>query len=204
MAWTKSPQSLVDLFADALPDDPRIERRKMFGYPAIFVGGNMCAGLFQDRMFARLAPADADALPGGAQPFEPMPGRAMKGYAHNPDDILADEDHPHRDAGQSRRPHGRPCSPKEKKLREEDGFIVRFTTAHPRGRGMRGGGAGKSLISLQLGWVWPQGRPRQPPHPAAHSSSADPVSSRLFRLARMLGHPVETASMNFEGETPIV
>ena len=92
MAWTKSPQSLVDLFAESLPDDPRIERRKMFGYPAIFVGGNMCAGLFQDRMFARLAPADADALPGGARPFEPMPGRAMKGYALIPDDILADED----------------------------------------------------------------------------------------------------------------
>ena len=92
MAWTKSPQSLIDLFAESLPDDPRIERRKMFGYPAIFVGGNMCAGLFQDRMFARLAPADADALPGGAQPFEPMPGRPMKGYALIPDDILADEE----------------------------------------------------------------------------------------------------------------
>ena len=92
MAWTKAPQGLVELFAESLPDDPRIERRKMFGYPAIFVGGNMCAGLFQDRMFARLAPADADALPGGAQPFEPMPGRPMKGYALIPDDILADED----------------------------------------------------------------------------------------------------------------
>jgi TfoX/Sxy family transcriptional regulator of competence genes len=92
MAWTKSPQSLVDLFAEALPDDPRIERRKMFGYPAIFVGGNMCAGLFQDRMFARLPAPDAEALPGGAQPFEPMPGRPMKGYALIPDEVLADED----------------------------------------------------------------------------------------------------------------
>jgi TfoX/Sxy family transcriptional regulator of competence genes len=92
MAWTKAPQSLVDLFAESLPDDLRIERRKMFGYPAIFVGGNMCAGLFQDQMFARLAPADADALPGGAQLFEPMPGRPMKGYALIPDDILADEE----------------------------------------------------------------------------------------------------------------
>ncbi|HLK23168.1 MAG TPA: TfoX/Sxy family protein [Caulobacteraceae bacterium] len=92
MAWTKSPQSLIDLFAESLPDDPRIERRKMFGYPAIFVGGNMCAGLFQDRMFARLSDSDANALPGGAQPFEPMPGRPMRGYALIPDDILADEE----------------------------------------------------------------------------------------------------------------
>jgi TfoX/Sxy family transcriptional regulator of competence genes len=91
MAWTKSPQSLIDLFAESLPDDPRVERRKMFGYPAIFVGGNMCAGLFQDRMFARLSDGDAAALPGGPKPFEPMAGRAMKGYALIPDDILADE-----------------------------------------------------------------------------------------------------------------
>lgn len=92
MAWTKAPQSLVDLFTESLPDDPRIERRKMFGFPSVFVGGNMCAGLFQDRMFARLAPTDADVLPGGAQPFEPMPGRPMKGYTLIPDDILADEE----------------------------------------------------------------------------------------------------------------
>ena len=92
MAWTKSPQSLVDLFAESLPDDPRAERRKMFGYPAIFVGGNMCAGLFQDRMFARLSDADARALPGGMKPFEPMAGRPMKGYALIPDEILADEE----------------------------------------------------------------------------------------------------------------
>ena len=91
MPWTKSPQGLIDLFAEALPDDPRIERRKMFGYPAIFVHGNMCAGLFGDAMFARLAPEDRAALSGGGAPFEPMPGRPMKDYALIADDILADE-----------------------------------------------------------------------------------------------------------------
>lgn len=91
MAWTKSPQSLIDLFAECLPDDPRVERRKMFGYPAIFVGGNMCAGLFGDRMFARLSPEDRAALPGGGEDFAPMEGRPMKGYVLIPDDILADE-----------------------------------------------------------------------------------------------------------------
>jgi TfoX/Sxy family transcriptional regulator of competence genes len=91
MAWTKAPQGLADLFAEALPDDARVERRKMFGYPSIFVHGNMCAGLFGDGMFARLAPEDRTALPGGGAPFEPMPGRPMKDYAMVPDEVLADE-----------------------------------------------------------------------------------------------------------------
>ncbi len=56
MDWKKSPQGLIDLFAEATANDPRVERRKMFGYPAVFVGGNMCAGLFGDGMFARLSP----------------------------------------------------------------------------------------------------------------------------------------------------
>ena len=90
MAWTKAPQGLVDLFEESLPDDPRIQRRKMFGYPSIFVGGNMCAGLFGERMFARLAPSDVDQL-AEAKPFEPMAGRPMRGYVVVPDDVLADE-----------------------------------------------------------------------------------------------------------------
>jgi TfoX/Sxy family transcriptional regulator of competence genes len=90
MAWTKSPQALIDLFEESLPDDPRVERRKMFGYPCIFVGGNMCAGLHQSAMLVRLSPTDAAALP-DARPFEPWPGRPMAGYTLAPDDVLADE-----------------------------------------------------------------------------------------------------------------
>ena len=91
MAWTKASQSLVDLFDESLPDDPRLERRKMFGYPCAFVAGNMAAGLFGDRIFARLSPEDRAALPGGGEDFAPMPGRAMKGYVLVPDDVVADE-----------------------------------------------------------------------------------------------------------------
>ncbi len=93
MAWIKSSQSLVDLFSESLPDDPRIERRKMFGYPAVFVNGNMFAGLFQDQMFARLAPEERATLEAthGPLPFEPMPGRPMKDYTRVPDGALADE-----------------------------------------------------------------------------------------------------------------
>jgi hypothetical protein len=91
LTWAKSPQSLVDLFTECLPDDPRLERRKMFGYPAVFVGGHLATGLFQDRVFARLADEDRARLPGGGDYFEPMPGRPMKAYAVIPDDIVADE-----------------------------------------------------------------------------------------------------------------
>jgi TfoX/Sxy family transcriptional regulator of competence genes len=91
MEWTKSPQWLVDLFAESLPNDLCVERRKMFGYPAIFVHGNMCAGLFGDGMFARLSSEVRAALPGGGRPFEPMAGRPMKDYALVPDEVLADE-----------------------------------------------------------------------------------------------------------------
>jgi TfoX/Sxy family transcriptional regulator of competence genes len=89
--WVKAPQSLIDLFTECLPDDPRLERRKMFGYPAVFVSGNMAAGLFQDRVFARLSDEDRARLPGGGDYFEPMPGRPMKAYAVIPDDVVADE-----------------------------------------------------------------------------------------------------------------
>jgi TfoX/Sxy family transcriptional regulator of competence genes len=93
MAWTKSPEALVNLFIESLPDDPRVERRKMFGYPAAFVNGNMFAGLFQDQMFARLPPEERAELEDrfGPLPFEPMQGRPMKDYTRLPDDIVANE-----------------------------------------------------------------------------------------------------------------
>lgn len=93
MAWTKSPQTLVDLFAESLPDDPAVQQRKMFGYPAAFVNGNMFAGLFQDSVFARLPPEVRQPLERdlGARPFEPMAGRPMRDYLALPDDVVADE-----------------------------------------------------------------------------------------------------------------
>jgi hypothetical protein len=91
MAWRKSPQSLVDLFTECLPDEDRLERRRMFSYPAVFIGGHLAAGLFQDRVFARLSQSYRARLPGGGDYFEPMPGRPMKVYAVIPDEIVADE-----------------------------------------------------------------------------------------------------------------
>ncbi len=86
MNWMKSPEALVKTFDEALPDDSRVQRRKMFGYPAAFVNGNMFAGLHQADILLRLDEARRTELASGhgARPFEPMPGRAMKEYVLAP------------------------------------------------------------------------------------------------------------------------
>ncbi|SRR5581483_4624290 len=93
MDWKKSPPELVALWEEVAPDGPGVERRKMFGYPAGFVNGNMFAGLFQDSLMLRLPEADlAEFLRlDGARPFEPMPGRPMRGYAIAPATLLQDK-----------------------------------------------------------------------------------------------------------------
>ena len=86
MAWKKTPPDVVAAFTAARPRDPRLEARQMFGFPAIFVNGNLVGGTFEDRIMVRLADAEIAALvkTGKATPFEPMTGRAMKGYVTVP------------------------------------------------------------------------------------------------------------------------
>ncbi len=93
MQWTKSPPELVELFDEIAPRAPGVERRKMFGYPAAFVNGNMFAGLHQSDLVLRLPePQLRQFLTlDGARPFEPMPGRPMKGYAVAPQALLEDK-----------------------------------------------------------------------------------------------------------------
>lgn len=72
-------------FARATGSMAGTEQRKMFGYPAVFVNGNMFAGLFRDSLVLRLGEADREAflaLP-GASPFIPM-GRRMKEWVVAP------------------------------------------------------------------------------------------------------------------------
>jgi TfoX/Sxy family transcriptional regulator of competence genes len=90
--WQKSSPELVARFQDALPDDPRVERRSMFGYPAAFVGGNMFAGLHEERCVLRLDDARRAALLAepGARAFEPMPGRMMREYVVVPSRLVAE------------------------------------------------------------------------------------------------------------------
>ena len=81
--WRKSPPELIELFDEIVPPDPRVERRKLFGYPCAFVGGQMFMGLFQDSVFLRLGEDERAAFLGldGAGRFEPLPGRVMRGAA---------------------------------------------------------------------------------------------------------------------------
>jgi TfoX/Sxy family transcriptional regulator of competence genes len=89
--WQKSPPELDKTFDAAFPDDPRAERKKMFGYPAGFVNGNMFGGLWQSEIVLRLSDADRARMSAdyGAAPFEPM-GRPMKGYVTVPAAIAGD------------------------------------------------------------------------------------------------------------------
>jgi TfoX/Sxy family transcriptional regulator of competence genes len=91
MAWRKSSPELIASFDRALPADARVERRKMFGYPAAFVNGNMMAGLHQENVILRLAEADRARLAAaGGMPFEPTPGRRMREYMVLPDAMATD------------------------------------------------------------------------------------------------------------------
>jgi TfoX/Sxy family transcriptional regulator of competence genes len=92
-AFTKSPPELVERFSSLLDRFPGADRRKMFGYPGAFVGGNMATGLFRDTWIVRLAEPDRAELLAidGAAPFEPMPGRPMRGYVVLPRAIVADD-----------------------------------------------------------------------------------------------------------------
>lgn len=94
--FEKAPPELVERFRAVVDDAaaPGTTRRLMFGYPCAFVNGNMATGLFAAAWFARLSPADLEELDraGLARPFEPMPGRGMRGYSLLPDEIVSDPD----------------------------------------------------------------------------------------------------------------
>ncbi|HVZ74399.1 MAG TPA: TfoX/Sxy family protein [Polyangia bacterium] len=79
MAWIKVPPENHPIFLAALPDDPRVETRPMFGGIAAKVNGHFFAGLFGLSAIVELPEkerAEALALE-GAGPFDPMgDGRA--------------------------------------------------------------------------------------------------------------------------------
>lgn len=90
-SFDKSPPELVERFQDVLSTRPTASLRKMFGYPAAFVNGNLATGLHQANWFVRLSESDAAELSGaGGGSFEPMPGRPMRGYVVLPVTDAAD------------------------------------------------------------------------------------------------------------------
>ena len=79
--FSKSHPELVDRFGAVLDRYPAAARKKMFGYPAAFIGGNMATGLFADKWVVRLSDAEIEpAKAAGAGSFEPVPGKPMKAF----------------------------------------------------------------------------------------------------------------------------
>jgi TfoX/Sxy family transcriptional regulator of competence genes len=91
-AFTKPSARTVDAFAGAVGPLSGVEHRTMFGYPSVFLNGNMLACVFQDRIMVRLSDADRAAAMSeeGAKLFEPSPGRAMREYVELPKRIADD------------------------------------------------------------------------------------------------------------------
>lgn len=64
--------------------------RKMFGSPVYFLGGNMMAGVSEDRIFLRLSEADRCKLLAEhdeVEPFAPGGGPPMREYLIVPDSL---------------------------------------------------------------------------------------------------------------------
>ena len=88
--WEKAPADLAERFTATVSAMPGAQVRKMFGYPAGFVNGQMFTGIFASDWFVRLPDAERDELAAaGGTPFAPMPGRPMREYLVLPPDTAA-------------------------------------------------------------------------------------------------------------------
>lgn len=84
--------TVATAYEAALPDDPRVERKKMFGMPCAFVNRQMFFGTFEATLVARVGPERAAALAGrdGMVVFTPMADRPWRDYVQVPADAPAD------------------------------------------------------------------------------------------------------------------
>jgi TfoX/Sxy family transcriptional regulator of competence genes len=57
MEWTKAPAELVEFITEKMKD-MKCDYRKMFGYPAYFISGNMFVGVHSEKLFLRLSDVD--------------------------------------------------------------------------------------------------------------------------------------------------
>jgi hypothetical protein len=92
MSFDKSSPDLINRFEAALPRDPIVQRKKMFGYPAAFVHGNYFAGLHEQNVVVRLPALLRQKLPelADATVFDPMgTGKGMKDWFVVPTAIAA-------------------------------------------------------------------------------------------------------------------
>ncbi len=91
--FAKSPPELVERFDVIAAEYPEAARRLTFGYPCLYVGGNMVSGLYESSWHVRLGVAATAELMAinGAAPFEPMPGRPMTGFTLLPPAVVDDD-----------------------------------------------------------------------------------------------------------------
>ena len=91
--WKPPSAEWVRVFGEVASGLSGAEQRKMFGYPAAFVNGNMFAGLHESGLVLRLPEPDREKLgEAGARPFEPMPGRPMREYVVAPESFVSRSD----------------------------------------------------------------------------------------------------------------
>jgi TfoX/Sxy family transcriptional regulator of competence genes len=92
MAWAKPTEQTIVIFDSMMPKHPKVERRKMFGYPVAFANGHMFLGLHENRMILRLGEKERDRFIASfdATIFEPMAGRPMREYVVVPEQLLGD------------------------------------------------------------------------------------------------------------------
>ncbi len=89
-SFEKSPPRVVARFDELAEVVPDAVRKPMFGYPALFLGGNLFFSLYRASGILRLPTADRERYE-AIRPvtlFEPMPGRAMREYVVLPDDLF--------------------------------------------------------------------------------------------------------------------
>ena len=91
MKWNPAPPEAVSAFAAATKDIEGLERRKMFGYDAVFAHNRMVAGLHEVGMVLRLPDEDRERFVAEHQskPFVVM-GRVMREYVVVPESLYAD------------------------------------------------------------------------------------------------------------------
>lgn len=92
MKMPSADPATVTTFESLVPKGENVTVRKVFGQPAAFVNGNMFFGVFGDRVFVRLGEKAVEEARRSVrvEPFEPMEGRPMTGYAVLPKPLLRD------------------------------------------------------------------------------------------------------------------
>jgi TfoX/Sxy family transcriptional regulator of competence genes len=89
--WQQAPEDLAERFTATVSAMPGAQVRKMFGYPAGFVNGQLFTGIFASSWFVRLPDDERSQLAAaGGTPFEPMPGRPMREYLVLPPETAGD------------------------------------------------------------------------------------------------------------------